>query len=52
MGGSNHREAVDRPSHPGAAVRPTKAAALRVEARHSNPTRGLGAEAAHRDRVR
>ena len=52
MGCSNHREAVDRSSHPGAGVRPRKAAALRVEARHSNPIRVVGAEAAHRDRAR
>jgi hypothetical protein len=52
MGRSNHREVVDRSSHPEAAVHPTKAAALRVEARHSNPSRAVGAEAARRDRVR
>ena len=49
---SNHREAVDRSSHPGAAVRPRKAVARRVEARHANPIRVLGAEAARHDRVR
>jgi hypothetical protein len=52
MGRSNHRAAVDRSSHLGAAVRPRKAAALRVVARHSSPIRVVGAEAAHRDRVR
>ena len=52
MGRSNRLEAVGRSSHPGAAAHPTKAAALRVEARHSNPIRALGAEAVHHDRVR
>jgi hypothetical protein len=52
MGRSNHREAEDRPSHPGAAVRPTKAAALRAEARHSSPIHAVVAEAAHRGRAR
>ena len=49
---SNHREAADRPSHPGAAVRPTKAAPLRAEARHSSPIRAVVAEEAHRGRAR
>ncbi len=52
MGCSNHQEAEDRPSHPGAAVRPSKAAALRAEARHSSPIRVVVAEAAHRGRAR
>ena len=49
---SNHREVADRPSHPGAVVRPTKAAALRAGARHSSPIRVVGAEAVHRGRGR
>ena len=45
-------KAEARASHPGAAVRPRTAAALRVEAHHSSRIRVVGAEAAHHGRVR